>query len=292
MKARTLAVVTVATLLVVAGGLGHAVECPAFVTPLIGGQTTVVGQVTVWNDGVNLYVQYNTNAPWTMSQTHFYADTTMPTKFSPGKFPYGDGDLPNVTEYLEAVPLNGWTDGTMLYIATHAVVCDSNGGNGSSVQGILCVQALWTDETVPQHVADVTFSIVGDNLVSDVAALPGYGFVASNLYAGTSPGPPVVDSSPTVYPPPVGTDLPYVSWQHIVPLANINGGVGCDDTLYLKQRIATWSTLGGVCLPSAFAWCEVTIPCEPGDCETAWGLGPYNIPKKWGWFFDYFVCIP
>ena len=90
---------------------------------LVAGQDEVVGNVQVWNDGVDLHVKYNiTVAGWQLCETHLaiatdFADVPQTKKGNPkvGKFPYAEAD----GDYT--IPLT-WAPGTMLVIAAHAVV--------------------------------------------------------------------------------------------------------------------------------------------------------------------------
>jgi len=88
---------------------------------LIAGQYINVGNVLVWNDGTNLYVKYVTDY-WKLTETHLYVSTEEPEKAAPGKFDYKMEYASPVMEYTYTIPLNGWTAGTQLWIAAHAVV--------------------------------------------------------------------------------------------------------------------------------------------------------------------------
>jgi len=94
------------------------------VTDLIAGQNHDAGDITVTNDGDNLFITYTLEGDWTMSEAHLYVGTTYPKKNAPGQFPYKVSDLGGVTEYTFTVPLGDWDCGTDLIIAAHAVVTD------------------------------------------------------------------------------------------------------------------------------------------------------------------------
>lgn len=93
---------------------------------LIAGQHIDVGDVNVWNDGTNLYVQYVLDDPWVMTESHLHVATSLagiPQKKGnppPGQFDYSDPHGP-VTDYTYTINLT-WTAGTPLYIAAHAEV--------------------------------------------------------------------------------------------------------------------------------------------------------------------------
>lgn len=89
---------------------------------------TLVGNVTVTDDGTNLYVTFNITAPgWTMGLAHLYVGTDNPTTASPGQLGHNSGSLANVTTHTFTIPLGSWNTGTQLKLAAHAEVgqlCD------------------------------------------------------------------------------------------------------------------------------------------------------------------------
>jgi hypothetical protein len=95
---------------------------------LYAGQTINAGNVTVWNDQTDLYVQFNTSGGWLMTESHVAVATSLagiPQKNGnpiPGQFPYSMVHNPPVTTYTYAIPLGSWQPGQQLYIAAHAVV--------------------------------------------------------------------------------------------------------------------------------------------------------------------------
>lgn len=115
--------------------------------PLLAGQDIEVGNVTVSNDGDNLYVQYNiTEEGWCLTETHVHVATSLegiPQKNGnpiPGQFEY-NGEHDCVTEYTYEIPLTredgtNWDDGTNLVIAAHAVVMDDSCGETATLYGI------------------------------------------------------------------------------------------------------------------------------------------------------------
>jgi hypothetical protein len=100
---------------------------------LYAGQTIPVGTVKVWNDGVNLYVKYETTGGWKMTETHLAVvtnpgDFPITKKGNPkvGLFPYSEENIftdiwEKTIELAElGVLWTTWDD--PLYIAAHAVV--------------------------------------------------------------------------------------------------------------------------------------------------------------------------
>jgi hypothetical protein len=102
---------------------------------LYAGQNIDAGNVKVWNDATNLYVQFNTSGDWVITQTHVAVATSLagiPQKNGnpvPGLFPYKEVHDPAVTTYTYTIPLGSWEAGQELYIATHAALAllDENG---------------------------------------------------------------------------------------------------------------------------------------------------------------------
>lgn len=119
---------------------------------LYAGQTINAGNVTVWNDQTDLYVQFSTSNGWLLGETHVAVATSLagiPQKNGnpiPGQFPYKMNHNPPVGTYTYIIPLDNWQPGQQLYIAAHAVVVqlDQNGnvirretgwGNGPGFPG-------------------------------------------------------------------------------------------------------------------------------------------------------------
>lgn len=107
-------------------------ESNPYVTELLAGQTIDVGEVLVWNDGNFLYVKYVVDAAyWCLTETHLHVATSLegiPQKKGnppPGQFDY-KGEHDCVTDYTYEIPLT-WGVDTELFIAAHAVVCQSAG---------------------------------------------------------------------------------------------------------------------------------------------------------------------
>ncbi len=97
---------------------------------LIAAQDIPVGQVTVWDDGSTLYVEFTTTGGWEIVKTHLHiADSVdgIPQKNGnpiPGKFDYKKESAPWVYE----IAVDDLPSGGPLYIAAHAVVQKVLGG--------------------------------------------------------------------------------------------------------------------------------------------------------------------
>jgi hypothetical protein len=137
---------------------------------LLADQDVEVGNVCVWNDEDNLYVQYALNEAatdegWEIVKTHLYVGKNEPPTSAPGQFPYDDDDASGVpaTEVLYVIPLAGIDSYSMqlnrrgkqtgvmiadgdpgvepcndIYIAAHAVVekCETE-------PRTLCPELIW-----------------------------------------------------------------------------------------------------------------------------------------------------
>src|SRR5690606_25106651 len=98
---------------------------------LIAGRTIDVGTVTVENDGVELCVRYETSGDWTLVESHLDirltpGDIPQNKAGNPkvGNFAYKHSNLGGVTvdEYCFLLDELGYTTGTELFVAAHAVV--------------------------------------------------------------------------------------------------------------------------------------------------------------------------
>jgi hypothetical protein len=79
--------------------------------------------VTVTTDGVSLFVRYQTDGDWVFSETHVYLGLAEPEKSAPGQFPFGEENLPFVTQWTWESTLAdlGFDLGDTIYVAAHAV---------------------------------------------------------------------------------------------------------------------------------------------------------------------------
>lgn len=97
---------------------------------LFAGQTTDVGDVFVWNDATNLYIEIDLVSGWCMTESHVAVASTTAgipqTKTGnpiPGKFAYGDTYDPCADGDVFTVPLSGFATPV---IAVHAKVWDES----------------------------------------------------------------------------------------------------------------------------------------------------------------------
>ena len=111
-------------------GMAHTEDNP-YITNLTAGQHIDVGNVSVWNDGVNLSVTFETTGNWSLNETHLHVVNNsvagIPQKNGnppPGKFDYKNESLTTQT-YTYVIPL-AWAVDDTLYIAAHAEVQDLN----------------------------------------------------------------------------------------------------------------------------------------------------------------------
>jgi len=124
-----------------AAAMAHTETAP-FTADLMAGQTEDVGDVNVWNDPYNLYVQFVSAE--CMVETHLHVATSLediPQKNGnpiPGKFAYSQFHGCS-KDYTYTIPLT-WDTSTELYIAAHAALGQeetmmiySDGGAGTNV---------------------------------------------------------------------------------------------------------------------------------------------------------------
>jgi len=111
----------------------------ATTTTLFAGQTIVAGTVTVYNDASNIYIKYDTSAPWVISDTHAAVAATLDgipqTKAGnpiPGRFAYSATFDPEVTTYTFAVPsATVFAAGQVVFVAAHAMLQAPKSAGGS-----------------------------------------------------------------------------------------------------------------------------------------------------------------
>ena len=155
---------------------------------LFAGQTTDVGDVFVWNDATNLYVELDLTGDWCMTESHVAAWGLLAgipqTNGNPipGHFPYGDSYSPCATTDTFTIPLAGL--GTNPYIAVHAKVLHET--------------AMWA------------YSDDGNTMVTATSALPA-GEVLP--FASVDAWEPYSDTDPSVWDTGVGVGtFQYADW--------------------------------------------------------------------------------
>ncbi len=72
---------------------------------LVINEKTTAGKVTVWNDAVNLYVNYSTEDGWYLDKTCLYVGDCDINKMEPDKFPHHYTHNPCVTTKTYTIPL-------------------------------------------------------------------------------------------------------------------------------------------------------------------------------------------
>ncbi|MFY1111498.1 MAG: hypothetical protein AB3K77_07455 [Methanosarcinaceae archaeon] len=105
-------------------------ESDPYTIDLIAGQNMDAGDVKVWNDGNYLYVTYDTDEDWCLTETHLHVATPgeeIPTTSKgnpiPGQFEYSmEHDCVDSYTYKVDLSEEGANIGDDLEIATHAVV--------------------------------------------------------------------------------------------------------------------------------------------------------------------------
>ncbi|UCG94963.1 MAG: DUF4842 domain-containing protein [archaeon] len=144
MKVKILLTITAIVLMIAPSAVLAHTEDEPYVTDLIAGQHTDVGDVLVWNDADNLYVKYLIEEEgWCLTETHLHvADSweEIPQTEAkgkgkgnsggnpiPGQFEFS-GEHDCIAEHTYTVPLGDWDCETDLAIAAHAVVVQKGEG--------------------------------------------------------------------------------------------------------------------------------------------------------------------
>lgn len=144
------------TLIVLAAGLtpiaGQAQASCGQVTeiPLIAGQNIPVGSVVVENDGQYLYVTYQTDGTWLITETHLDVATrpedlkqTSKGNAVPGRFAYKSEHDPGVATVTHTIDLTAWPSGTQLFLAAHSVVVSVSASETAWAEGLDFPGANW-----------------------------------------------------------------------------------------------------------------------------------------------------
>jgi hypothetical protein len=135
--------------------IGSAAAADPLGLPLIAGQHIIVGEVLVWNDGTNLYVEYNTTGTgFLFDETHVYVGTSPPESAAPGQFAYKHEGLGGVTYDLYTIPLDPqWSQ---IYIAAHASDTETAWARGEFRQ--LKIELHFPDIPCPAYGGDSSFA--------------------------------------------------------------------------------------------------------------------------------------
>ena len=112
-------------------------------TTLIAGQSIPAGSVIVENDDQNLYVTYQTDGDWLITETHLDVATrpedlkqTSKGNAVPGRFTYKSEHDPGVTTVTHTIDLSAWPSGTRLFLAAHSVVVSASGSETAWGEGL------------------------------------------------------------------------------------------------------------------------------------------------------------
>jgi len=272
----------------------------------------LVGAVTVSNDDEYLYVTYNTaGSSWVMSETQLYVGTEIPTKSSPGKFPYKHEDLGTVQEDTYQISLFELGVGPCqtVYLAAHAVVEKgswvsvelSDGrfiwdifkpGRYASMGPVVTIASNSSLEIVYEDMANAEreHGLIKDSLgtapdevkfwLTCVRGTPRHSWGGDPHLL---PGPTVISRDPR--------DLsshwipfPYLD-QHCMPIKYTPGlEEGMSFTCYTMVETE-------ICDSEGFYPEDFTLTVyseETGESETAWAEGT-QINGGWAMYFDYHI---
>lgn len=112
-------------------------------TALIAGQHIPAGTVIVENDEQYLYVTYETDGNWLITETHLDVATrpedlkqTSKGNAIPGRFAYQSEHHPGVATVTHTIDLTAWPSGTPLYLAAHSVVVSNSGSETAWGEGL------------------------------------------------------------------------------------------------------------------------------------------------------------
>ena len=97
---------------------------------LYAGQDILVGYVTVTNDYETIYIEYQLNEGWCMTETHVHVgeelgDFPLAGRWGnpvPGQFDYKNDHDPCVISYTYEIPIGDWEADDTVLIGAHAVV--------------------------------------------------------------------------------------------------------------------------------------------------------------------------
>jgi hypothetical protein len=112
-------------------------------TTLMAGQSIPVGSVVVENDAQYLYVTYQTDGNWLITETHLDVATrpedlkqTSKGNAVPGRFAYKSEHDPGATTVMHTIDLSAWPAGTPLFLAAHSVVVSASGTETAWAEGL------------------------------------------------------------------------------------------------------------------------------------------------------------
>ena len=112
-------------------------------TVLLAGQNIPVGTVVVENDEQYLYVTYQTDGEWLITETHLDVATqpedlkqTSKGNAVPGRFAHKSEHDPGVATVRHTIDLTAWPSGTQLYLAAHCVVVSASSSETAWAEGM------------------------------------------------------------------------------------------------------------------------------------------------------------
>lgn len=277
---------------------------------------TDVGELSVWQDGNTLVVQYCLDDGYEFDQDvnqnlHLYISEDWPPlgpngnpTVAPGQFPYSAFVANPDDCYQFEFNMNqmGWGGGDTLYIAAHGNVCeagdDSGGGDGGG-DGYytyeVCAGAydppetatIWAGQTIDAGTATFSISDDGQFLIVDISLNDSWEICQDHLWVGTTP-----DGYPqTGQGNPIPGQFPYShdfgdppnpqTDQFQVPLSDIDGFFWDGDE-------------GHICVVLHLTICRGDDG-EGGYTETqtgfAWYPGEDDFPgPRWGGGYCFDVC--
>jgi hypothetical protein len=153
---------------VIGAGAASAAPAGAASFNLYAGQTTDVGDVFVWNDATNYYVEIDMAAGWCMTESHVIAVASVGAipqangNPVPGKFPYGETYSACIDGDTFAIPIA--TLGADPYIAVHVKAWEKVLSYATITSG--------TGDQIAVSAAYPTFGAFGPAVVSGFAGWP------------------------------------------------------------------------------------------------------------------------
>jgi hypothetical protein len=272
---------------------------------LYGGQTIPVGTITVWNTPDMLYIQYDMTGNWWLEETHVSVATklsSIPQKNGnppPGQFEFKNTWNPRVQTYRYEIPFRAGWGIDSLYIATHAVAVELDGG-GSVIQR----QTGWTgphpfpgrnwatylrynfavlkNVTLPTGTVGATGVYVGDisttywrftlSGVSSEWSGPQNGWCAD---VSNSSAPTNVTLFSTAIPSALPEDLRNTGWDNVNYLLNNRPTVAALTALDVQWAIWFLLSQPGVPYPDPQNYPQATLVKQMVDDAGALGDGWY-----------------
>lgn len=112
-------------------------------TTLMAGQNIPVGTVTIENDEQYLYVTYQTDGNWLITETHLDVATqpvdlkqTSKGNAIAGQFAYKSDHDPGVITVTHTIDLSAWPSNSNLYLAAHCVVVSGSESETAWAEGM------------------------------------------------------------------------------------------------------------------------------------------------------------